>query len=58
VPLFPVVPILGILSCLMLMLSLPVANWYRLIGWLMLGLVIYFAYSQKHSELRKRNGQA
>src|SRR3984957_8566096 len=30
-PFYPAVPILGILSCLMLMFSLPVENWYRLI---------------------------
>jgi APA family basic amino acid/polyamine antiporter len=51
-PLGPVVPILGILSCLLLMFSLPVENWYRLAGWLLLGLVIYFAYGYRHSGLR------
>ena len=43
-PLYPLVPILGIVSCLMLMFSLPVENWYRLLGWMALGLVIYFSY--------------
>lgn len=57
VPFFPVVPILGILSCLLLMLSLPAENWYRLFGWLALGLVIYFSYGHKHSELRRRAGK-
>ncbi len=52
-PFVPVVPILGILSCLMLMMSLPVGNWLRLIGWLVLGLVIYFAYGMHHSTLGK-----
>lgn len=49
----PVVPILGIVLCLMLMLSLPVANWWRLIGWLGLGLAIYFSYGIRHSVLGK-----
>jgi len=53
-PLVPLVPILGILSCLMLMLSLPASNWWRLIVWLGLGLVIYFAYSRKHSVMAGR----
>jgi APA family basic amino acid/polyamine antiporter len=53
-PLYPFVPILGIFSCLLLMFSLPVENWYRLIGWMAIGLVIYFSYSYSHSELRKR----
>ncbi|MGH6962700.1 MAG: APC family permease, partial [Dongiaceae bacterium] len=45
-PWVPVVPVLGMLSCLLLMLSLPTANWWRLIGWMAIGLVIYFAYSR------------
>jgi len=52
-PLVPIVPLLGIGSCLMLMLSLPVDNWYRLIGWLALGLCIYFGYGRYHSTLGK-----
>jgi APA family basic amino acid/polyamine antiporter len=55
VPLYPFVPILGILTCLLLMFSLPVENWYRLIAWMALGFVIYFLYGHKHSELRKRD---
>ena len=48
-PWVPVVPILGIASCLLLMFSLPTANWWRLGAWLALGLVIYFGYSRRHS---------
>jgi APA family basic amino acid/polyamine antiporter len=50
-PFYPFVPVLGIASCLMLMFSLPVANWYRLIAWMALGLVIYFSYGYKRSAL-------
>jgi len=53
-PLYPWVPILGILSCLMLMFSLPVENWYRLFGWMAIGFVVYFTYGHRHSALRKR----
>jgi basic amino acid/polyamine antiporter, APA family len=52
-PLVPVVPVLGIVSCLLLMLSLPSANWYRLIAWLVIGLCIYFGYGKHHSTLGK-----
>jgi APA family basic amino acid/polyamine antiporter len=52
-PLYPFVPILGILSCLLLMFSLPVENWYRLLIWMAIGFVIYFSYGYRHSELRK-----
>jgi len=54
-PLVPLVPILGILTCLLLMFSLPVENWYRLIVWMIVGLVIYFTYGIRHSGLRKQN---
>jgi APA family basic amino acid/polyamine antiporter len=50
-PLGSAVPILGILSCLMLMFSLPVENWYRLFGWLLIGFVIYFSYGRYHSRI-------
>jgi APA family basic amino acid/polyamine antiporter len=48
-PLVPLVPILGILTCLLLMFSLPAENWYRLIIWLLIGLLIYFGYGRSHS---------
>jgi len=31
------------------MFSLPAANWWRLLAWLALGFVIYFAYGRRHS---------
>jgi len=52
-PAVPLVPVLGILCCLMLMFSLPVANWWRLGTWLGIGFVIYFTYSRRHSVLAK-----
>ena len=54
-PMVPLIPILGILTCLLLMFSLPAENWYRLIIWMAIGFVIYFSYGYKHSHLRKRN---
>ena len=53
-PFVPVVPILGVACCLLLMFSLPADNWWRLIVWLALGLVIYFAYGMHHSILGKQ----
>jgi hypothetical protein len=35
----------GALVCLGLMLSMPAASWWRLGGWLLLGLAVYFSYS-------------
>ena len=57
VPFAPLVPILGIASCLLLMFSLPAENWWRLIIWLLIGLGIYFAYGMRHSHLRGVNGR-
>jgi APA family basic amino acid/polyamine antiporter len=56
VPLFPLIPILGVVLCLLLMFSLPPANWLRLFGWLFVGLIIYFAYGRKHSIMEKMKG--
>ncbi len=53
VPFSPVTPILGILLCTLLMFSLPKENWYRLIIWLLIGFVIYFAYGRHHSVMSK-----
>ncbi|HEV2854610.1 MAG TPA: amino acid permease [Thermoanaerobaculia bacterium] len=53
VPFVPLVPILGILSCLLLMFSLPSENWLRLFVWLGIGLVIYFSYGRRHSTLAR-----
>jgi APA family basic amino acid/polyamine antiporter len=54
VPGAPLTPILGILGCLLLMFSLPAGNWWRLLGWLAIGLVIYFSYGKKHSVIREQ----
>jgi basic amino acid/polyamine antiporter, APA family len=57
-PLGSFVPIAGIVFCLVLMFSLPAENWVRLAVWLVIGLVIYFAYSRHHSVLaRLRRGE-
>jgi APA family basic amino acid/polyamine antiporter len=60
-PLGSVVPVLGILCCLMLMFSLPPENWLRLAVWLVIGLVIYSTYGRHHSrvgELQRGNKAA
>jgi basic amino acid/polyamine antiporter, APA family len=48
----PIVPILGILFCLLLMAGLPLVTWIRLFVWLLIGLTIYFSYGRNHSKLR------
>ncbi|HXB21267.1 MAG TPA: amino acid permease [Candidatus Solibacter sp.] len=51
-PWVPLVPILGIVICLFLMLTLPGETWLRLFIWLAIGLVIYFTFGIKNSRLR------
>ena len=51
-PLVPLVPILGILSALYLMSRLSLFTWEVMIVWLLIGLVIYFSYSIKHSKVQ------
>lgn len=51
VPFGPVIPVLGVLGCLLLMFSLATHNWLRLGIWMVVGLVIYFAYGMWHSVL-------
>src|SRR5213595_885270 len=53
VPLVPLFPLLGVLFCFVLMLSLPLETWIRFIGWLVIGLCIYFLYGAWHSRLRR-----
>jgi APA family basic amino acid/polyamine antiporter len=50
-PFVPFVPIMGILVCLGMMYSLPFDTWIRLIVWMGIGIVLYFAYSRKHSKI-------
>ena len=53
-PLVPVVPILAVLICLYLMVSLPLGTWGRFVGWMVLGLVIYFVYGMRKSRLARQ----
>jgi APA family basic amino acid/polyamine antiporter len=52
-PWVPFVPIMGILCCFGLMLTLPADTWIRLFVWLIIGFAIYFGYSRKHSRLQQ-----
>jgi len=53
-PWVPFVPIMGIIANGYLMIKLGWLNWARLIVWLVIGLVIYFTYSVKHSKVQQR----
>jgi APA family basic amino acid/polyamine antiporter len=53
VPFVPVFPILGVIFCFALMLSLPILTWIRFLVWLAIGMLIYFGYGVRHSRLRQ-----
>src|SRR3954451_22353662 len=52
-PLVPLVPILGVLSALYLMSRLKMITWVVMISWLVVGLIIYFSYSIRHSKVQQ-----
>jgi APA family basic amino acid/polyamine antiporter len=49
-PLVPWIPALGAIICLAQMLGLPGETWARLVIWLAIGLVIYFAYGHRNAQ--------
>lgn len=52
VPLFPVVPVLGTLCCVLLAVFLGAGTWIAFGLWMLAGLVLYLAYGRRHSTLR------
>jgi APA family basic amino acid/polyamine antiporter len=52
-PWMPLTPILGIVFALLMMCSLPMETWIRLVVWLLVGLLIYFFYGRFNSRVQK-----
>ncbi|MFT3822317.1 MAG: amino acid permease [Chitinophagaceae bacterium] len=50
-PLVPVIPILGVITCLFMMVFLPLDTWIRLLVWMLIGFDVYLFYGLKHSKL-------
>jgi APA family basic amino acid/polyamine antiporter len=50
-PFVPLFPILGIVICLGMIISLPLNTQLSALGWMLVGLVIYFTYSKSRSKL-------
>src|SRR5687768_3652529 len=51
VPFGDLFPILGVVSCVYLMVNLTVMTWVRFLVWLDIGMVIYWFYGRTHSPL-------
>jgi len=52
-----ILPGLGVLSCLFLMINLPLASWWRLFAWLVLGFAVYAAYGYSTSVIGRSLGR-
>lgn len=52
-PFSPLIPLLGVIFCGYLMLNLPAVTWWRFLIWTVVGIIIYFSYSHKHSVLEE-----
>jgi len=53
-PLYPFIPIMGVLACGYLMYNLAAFTWKAFAIWLVIGLLIYFGYSRSHSALARQ----
>ena len=54
-PLYPFVPIMGMLTSLGLAVTLTGETWLRLVVWMAIGVLIYFLYGKNHSKLNNPN---
>lgn len=52
------IPVLGLISCLYMMCELGISNWIGFGIWLVVGLIVYFAYGFKNSKLNQANAVA
>jgi len=55
---YNIIPLMGLATCLYLLTGMTKNNWAWFIGWLVLGLIIYFLYGYKNSRLAKASGNA
>jgi APA family basic amino acid/polyamine antiporter len=53
-PFFPWVPALGTLACVAQMVLLPGVTWVQLLGWMVMGTIIYFCYGRTHSRVHTK----
>jgi basic amino acid/polyamine antiporter, APA family len=51
---YSLIPLMGVTTCLYLLTGMTASNWAWFLGWLVIGLIIYFAYGASHSKLAKK----
>lgn len=52
---FSLIPLMGVITCMYLLTGMSKSNWVWFIGWLILGIIIYFSYGYKKSKLATGN---
>jgi APA family basic amino acid/polyamine antiporter len=50
---YSLIPLMGVITCMYLLTGMSKSNWVWFIGWLVLGLIVYFLYGYKKSKLRE-----
>jgi amino acid transporter len=53
---YSLIPLMGVTTCLYLLTGMTKSNWAWFLGWLLLGLVIYFIYGYRNSRLAVKGG--
>lgn len=53
-PLFPLMPIFGIVLIVIIVAGLDAVTWLVFAGWMLVGMAVYFGYSRRHSVLNSR----
>jgi len=53
-PFVPWIPLLGMMTCMLQMVAMPSIIWVQLVGWMIIGYIIYFFYGMRNSALRAR----
>ncbi|MGW3656532.1 amino acid permease [Streptomyces sp. NPDC005151] len=56
-PWVPALPILSVAASVWLMLNLPAETWLRFGIWMVIGVIIYFAYGRSHSRINLETGR-
>ncbi|MCP0887247.1 amino acid permease [Ligilactobacillus sp. WILCCON 0076] len=55
VPFYPILPIISVLLCIFMLTQLSVETWIASIIWFIIGILIYFTYGIKHSQISSNN---
>jgi basic amino acid/polyamine antiporter, APA family len=52
---YSLIPLMGVITCMYLLTGMSKSNWVWFIGWLVLGIIIYFLYGYKKSKLAEKS---